>query len=215
MKRMFEDQKDVFYYITTLNENYHHPALPEGAEEGIIRGMYPFSKAEAKAKSPRVQLLGCGSILNEVIAAVDLLRDDWGVAADVWSCPSFNELARDGHAVKRWNRLHPGEKPRKSYVEECLEATEGPIIASTDYIRMFAEQIRPFVPRRYEVLGTDGYGRSDSRQALRHFFEVDRYYVAVTALKALVDEGKLDSGKVADAIAKYGIDPEKPNPLYA
>jgi pyruvate dehydrogenase E1 component len=215
MKRMYEDQKDVFYYITTLNENYHHPALPEGAEEGIIRGMYPFSKAEAKAKAPRVQLLGCGSILNEVIAAVDLLHDDWGVAADVWSCPSFNELARDGHAVKRWNRMHPGESRRKSYVEECLEGTEGPVIASTDYIRMFAEQIRPYVPRRYEVLGTDGFGRSDSRQALRHFFEVDRYYVTVTALQALVDEGKLDSGKVTDAIAKYGIDPEKPNPLYA
>jgi len=216
MKRMYQDQKDVFYYITTLNENYHHPALPEGAEEGIIRGMYRFSKAEAKAKTPRVQLLGCGSILNEVIAAVDLLRDDWGVAADVWSCPSFNELARDGHAVKRWNRLHPAENRRKSYVEECLEGTEGPVIASTDYIRMFAEQIRPFVPRRYEVLGTDGYGRSDSRQALRHFFEVDRYYVTVAALQALVDEGELvDSGKVSEAIKKYGIDPEKPNPLYA
>ncbi|MGR2740638.1 pyruvate dehydrogenase (acetyl-transferring), homodimeric type [Billgrantia sp. Q4P2] len=215
LKRMYEDQENVFYYITTLNENYRHPALPDGAEEGIIKGMYSFSKAKAKGKSPRVQLLGCGSILNEVIAAVELLRDDWGVAADVWSCPSFNELARDGHAVKRWNRLHPGKTPRKSYVEQCLEGTEGPVIASTDYIRMFAEQIRPFVPRRYEVLGTDGFGRSDSREALRRHFEVDRHYVVLAALQALVDEGKLKSGKVRDAIAKYGIDPEKPNPLYA
>jgi pyruvate dehydrogenase E1 component len=215
LKRMYEDQENVFYYITTLNENYHHPALPDGAEEGIIKGMYPFSKAKTKGKGPRVQLLGCGSILNEVIAAVDLLRDDWGVAADVWSCPSFNELARDGQAVKRWNRLHPGETPRKSYVEQCLEDTEGPVIASTDYIRLFAEQVRPFVPRRYEVLGTDGFGRSDSREALRRHFEVDRHYVTLAALQALVDDGKLKSGKVRDAIAKYGIDPEKPNPLYA
>ncbi|MCE8051944.1 pyruvate dehydrogenase (acetyl-transferring), homodimeric type [Halomonas daqingensis] len=215
LKRMYEEQQDVFYYITTMNENYRHPALPEGAEEGIIKGMYRFSQAKGKAKAPRVQLLGCGSILNEVIAAAELLRDDWGVAADVWSCPSFNELARDGHAVKRWNRLHPGETPRKSYVEQCLEGTEGPVIASTDYIRMFAEQIRPFVPRRYEVLGTDGFGRSDSREALRRHFEVDRHYVVLAALQALVDEGKFKSGKVRDAIAKYGIDPEKPNPLYA
>ncbi|WP_163559665.1 pyruvate dehydrogenase (acetyl-transferring), homodimeric type [Halomonas sp. NO4] len=213
IKRMYEDQENVFYYITTLNENYHHPALPDGAEDDIIKGMYAFSKAEGKG--PRVQLLGCGSILNEVIAAVDLLRDDWGVAADVWSCPSLNELARDGHAVKRWNRLHPGKKPRKSHVEQCLEGTDGPVIASTDYIRLFAEQIRPFVPRRYEVLGTDGFGRSDSREALRRHFEVDRHYVTVAALQALVDEGQLKSGKVRDAIAKYGIDPEKPNPLYA
>lgn len=215
LKRMYEEQQDVFYYITTMNENYRHPALPEGAEEGIIKGMYRFSQAKGKAKAPRVQLLGCGSILNEVIAAAELLRDDWGVAADVWSCPSFNELARDGQAVKRWNRLHPGETPRKSYVEQCLEGTEGPVIASTDYIRMFAEQIRPFVPRRYEVLGTDGFGRSDSREALRRHFEVDRHYVVLAALQALVDEGKFKSGKVRDAIAKYGIDPEKPNPLYA
>ncbi|MCE8031394.1 pyruvate dehydrogenase (acetyl-transferring), homodimeric type [Halomonas daqingensis] len=215
LKRMYEEQQDVFYYITTMNENYRHPALPEGAEEGIIKGMYRFSQAKGKAKAPRVQLLGCGSILNEVIAAAELLRDDWGVAADVWSCPSFNELARDGHAVKRWNRLHPGETPRKSYVEQCLEGTEGPVIASTDYIRMFAEQIRPFVPQRYEVLGTDGFGRSDSREALRRHFEVDRHYVVLAALQALVDEGKFKSGKVRDAIAKYGIDPEKPNPLYA
>ena len=215
LKRMYEEQQDVFYYITTMNENYRHPALPEGAEEGIIKGMYRFSQAKGKAKAPRVQLLGCGSILNEVIAAAELLRDDWGVAADVWSCPSFNELARDGHAAKRWNRLHPGETPRKSYVEQCLEGTEGPVIASTDYIRMFAEQIRPFVPRRYEVLGTDGFGRSDSREALRRHFEVDRHYVVLAVLQALVDEGKFKSGKVRDAIAKYGIDPEKPNPLYA
>ncbi len=213
LKRMYEDQENVFYYLTTLNENYSHPALPEGAEEGIIKGMYRFSQAEGKG--PRVQLMGCGSILNEVIAAVDLLREDWGVAADVWSCPSFNELARDGQATARWNRLHPKDKPRQSYVEQCLDGTEGPVVAATDYIRLFAEQIRPFISRRYEVLGTDGFGRSDSRQALRRHFEVDRHHVVVAALKALADEGKVKPAKVVEAIAKYDIDADKTNPLYA
>ncbi len=213
LRRMYQEQENVFYYITTLNENYHHPAMPEGAEEGIIKGMYSLSTG--KGEGPRVQLLGCGAILNEVIAAGELLEEDWGVVADVWSCPSFNELARDGHVVSRWNLLHPDQTPRKSWVEQCLEKTEGPIVASTDYIRLLAEQIRAFVPRRYRVLGTDGYGRSDSRQALRRFFEVDRHYVAVAALKALADEGIIKPGKVLEAIKKYRIDPEMPNPVSA
>ena len=213
LRRMYEAQENVFYYITTLNENYHHPALPAGAETGIIRGMYRFS--EGGGDGPRVRLLGCGSILREVIAAGELLREDWGVTADVWSCPSFNELARDGHATRRWNRLHPGETPRWSYVEECLPAEGGPVIASTDYIRMFAEQIRPFVKARYEVLGTDGFGRSDSREALRRHFEVDRYHVVVAALDALATDDELPVGRVKEAIDKYGLDPERVYSLYA
>jgi len=213
LKRMYEDQENIYYYITTLNENYSHPAMPEGAEEGILKGMYPLSRGEGDG--PRVQLLGCGSILREVMAGAELLKQDWGVVADVWSCPSFNELARDGNESKRWNLLHPDQKPRKSWVEQCLEGTEGPVIAATDYIRLLAEQIRPFVSRRYEVLGTDGYGRSDSRQALRRHFEVDRHYVTVAALKALADEGSIKADKVLEAIKKYGIDSEKTFPLYA
>ena len=159
-----------------------------------------------------MQLLGSGTILREVMAAAELLKKDWGVTADVWSCPSFNELRRDGIAAARWNLLHPTEKPKPSYVEQCLAGTKGPVIASTDYMRTFADQIREFVPRRYKVLGTDGFGRSDSRENLRRFFEVNRYYVAVAALKALAEDGEVPAAKVAEAIKKYGIDPEKPAP---
>jgi pyruvate dehydrogenase E1 component len=173
--------------------------------------MYKLLDAGA-AKGPRAQLLGSGSILREAIAARDLLADDWGVAADVWSCPSFTELRRDGMAAARWNLLHPAEKPRLSYVEQCLGATKGPVVAATDYIRTYADQIREFVPRRYKVLGTDGFGRSDSRANLRRFFEVNRYYIAVAALRALAEEGDIPAAKVAEAIRKYGIDPEKPAP---
>ncbi len=211
LRRMVQEQEDVFYYLTLLNENYEHPALPEGAEKDILKGMYLLKKGPA-GNGPRVQLLGSGAILREAIAAAELLRKDWGVEADIWSCPSFNELARDGQAAARWNLLHPTEKPKLSHVEQCLKDTRGPIIASTDYVRAFAEQIRPFVPRRYAVLGTDGFGRSDTREKLRAFFEVDRRYVAVAALKALADEGQLDKAKVKEAIAKYGLDPDKPNP---
>ena len=211
LRRMVQEQEDVFYYITLLNENYEHPALPEGAEKDILKGMYLLKKGPA-GNGPRVQLAGSGAILREVIAAAELLKKDWGVEADLWSCPSFNELARDGQATARWNLLHPTEKPKLSHVEQCLKDTRGPVIASTDYVRAFAEQIRSFVPRRYAVLGTDGFGRSDTREKLREFFEVDRRYVAVAALKALADEGQLDKAKVKEAIAKYGIDPNKPNP---
>jgi pyruvate dehydrogenase E1 component len=211
LRRMFKDQEDVYYYITLMNENYSHPAMPDGTEEGILRGMYLFRDA-SKKKGPRVQLLGCGTILREVIAASELLEQDFGVAADIWSCPSFNELRRDGLEVERWNLLHPAQAPRKSYVDECLDTRQGPIIAATDYMRAFADQIRPYVPRRYVCLGTDGFGRSDYRVALRKFFEVDRHYVAIAALKVLADEGTLPETKVEAAIAKYGIETEKPAP---
>jgi pyruvate dehydrogenase E1 component len=159
-----------------------------------------------------VQLLGCGSILREVIAAADLLQQDWGVSADIWSCPSFTELRRDAIDAERWNLLHPTEAPRKSWVETCLDGRQGPVVASTDYIRLFADQIRPYVKARYRVLGTDGFGRSDYRRKLRHFFEVDRHWVTLAALESLAKDGAVPAARVAEAIQKYGIDPEKPNP---
>lgn len=215
MRRMFKEQDDVFYYLTVMNENYEHPEMPSGAEKDIVKGMYLFrkgAKGKGKQAAPRVQLLGSGTIFREVIAAADLLKNEWGVDADLWGCPSFNELGREGQDVARWNMLHPSEKPKLSHVERCLSATQGPIIAASDYVRMYAEQIRPFIDRRYVTLGTDGFGRSDTRKALRHFFEVDRYWVTIAALKALADEGAIDRSKVAEAIVKYGIDINKPNP---
>ena len=212
LTRMYAEQQDVYYYITLMNENYTHPAMPEGAEAGILKGMYRLRAGGGDAKAPRVQLMGSGTILRQVIAAADLLAADWGVAADLWSCPSFTELARDGYAVARWNTLHPAEPPRRSHVQACLDGTRGPVIAATDYMRLFAEQIRAQVPRRYVVLGTDGFGRSDTRAKLRRFFEVDAQHVAVAALKALADDGAIPAAKVAEAIAKYGLDPEKPAP---
>ncbi len=212
MRRMFQNQEDVFYYLTTMNENYTHPDMPEGAEEGILKGLYRLQAGAGKKAAKRVQLLGSGTILREALAAADLLAEDFGMVADVWSAPSFNELVRDGRAVERWNRLHPGAKPKASWVEACLGETEGPVIAATDYKRTFADQIRAFVPRRYTVLGTDGYGRSDSREALRRFFEVDRYHIVVASLKALADDGEIPRKKVTDAIKKYEIDPDAPNP---
>jgi pyruvate dehydrogenase E1 component len=219
LRRMYEEQQDVYYYITVMNENYPHPAMPSGAEQGIIKGMYllkdggTVAKSAAKsAKAPRVQLMGSGTILREVIAAADLLRDEWKVNADVWSVTSFNELRRDGMSVERWNRLHPGKPPRKSYVETMLEGRVGPVIASTDYMRNYADQIRQHVDRRYVTLGTDGFGRSDYRVKLRRFFEVDRHYVTVAALKALADDDEIKRDVVEAAIAKYGLDTERPDP---
>ena len=214
LRRMLADQEDVYYYITLLNENYPHPVMPEGAAAGILRGMYLLADGGKAAKGePRVQLFGSGAILREVQAAAELLASDWSVKSDVWSCPSFNELQRDGVAAERWNLLHPESKPRLSYVAECLQGREGPGIAATDYVRTFAEQIRPFVGRKYVTLGTDGYGRSDFRRKLREFFEVNRHFVALAALKALAEEGTVPAKSVAQAIKKYGIDPEKPNPI--
>ncbi len=211
MRRMYQNQEDVFYYLTVMNENYAHPAMPKGAEEGIIKGMYKFSASKAKAKA-RVQLLGSGTILREVIAAGELLEKDFGIAADVWSVTSFNELRREGIDCERWNTLHPEAKARVSYVEQSLDA-KTPVIAATDYIRSYADQIRPFVKAQYKTLGTDGFGRSDTRKKLRGFFEVDRFYVAVAALKALADEGTIPASEVSKAIKLYKINPDKPNPV--
>jgi len=211
LRRMCAEQEDVYFYLTVMNENYTHPAMPEGAVPGILKGMYKLRDG-SEGKAPRVQLLGSGVILRQAIAAAELLKSDWGVDADIWSCPSFTELARDGNAVTRWNTLHPSETPRRSHVETCLAGTQGPVIAATDYMRLFAEQIRALIPRRYVVLGTDGYGRSDTREKLRHYFEVNPQYLAVAALKALADDGAIPMAKVAEAIAKYGLDPDKPAP---
>ena len=212
LRRMYAEQQDVYYYLTVMNENYRQPAMPEGAAPSIIKGMYLFRAGEKGSKGPRVQLLGCGTILREVVEAAGLLKVDWGVAADLWSCPSFTLLARDGMAVARENLLNPTAKPKLSHVARCLADTQGPVVAATDYIRAFAEQIRAYVPRRYVVLGTDGFGRSDTREKLRRFFEVDRHYVTVAALKALADDGALPAATVAEAMKKYGIDPAKPAP---
>ena len=218
LKRMVEKQENVFYYLTLLNENYPMPGLTEGTEEQIIKGMYLCKPAAAVAAgAPRVQLLGSGSILRESIAAQELLLKDWGVAADVWSCPSFNELAREGQDVERWNLLHPTEKQRVPFVTQQLEPHAGPVVASTDYIKNYVEQIRPFIPqgRAYKVLGTDGFGRSDFRYRLREHFEINRHYITVAALRALADEGKVPMDRVTAAIKQYGIQADKINPLYA
>jgi pyruvate dehydrogenase E1 component len=217
LRRMLAEQEDVYYYITLMNENYVHPAMPPDARDGILRGMYLLrpsaSSGQAKKKTPCVQLFGSGAILREVLAGADLLANEWNVSSDVWSVTSFNALQRDGVAARRWNLLHPEEKPRLSYVEECLRDRQGPGVASTDYIRTFAEQIRPYVGRRYVALGTDGYGRSDFRRKLRAFFEVDRHFVALAALHALAEEGTLPASTVQKALKKYQIDPNKRNPI--
>lgn len=216
LRRMLDEQEDVYYYITALNENYAHPAMPKGAEEGIVRGMYLLKSTSARRGAPKVQLMGSGAILNEVIAGAELLAKDFGVAADIWSVTSFTELRREAEEVERWNMLHPAETPRVPYVTQCLASRgDTPTVASTDYVKLFADQIRPFVRTPYIVLGTDGFGRSDYRRQLRHHFEVDRHFVAVAALKALADDNKLPSSKVVEAIARYGIDPDKADPARA
>ena len=211
LRRMYGNNEDVYYYITVMNENYPHPAMPEDSTEGILKGMYLLQ--ESGSGEPRVQLLGSGTILREVLAAAELLGSDFGVGADVWSVTSFNELRRDCLDVDRWNLLHPEQSAKKSYVGQCLERNGGPVIAATDYMKLYADQIRSHVPAPYVVLGTDGYGRSDTRAKLRKFFEVDRHYVVVAALKALADEGKIPAAKVTEAMKNYHIDPEKPNPV--
>ncbi|STY29388.1 Pyruvate dehydrogenase (decarboxylase component) E1p [Legionella wadsworthii] len=209
--RMYEKQENVFYYITVMNENYMHPDMPEGVEEGIIKGMYLLQESNKKSKS-HVQLMGSGTILREVIKAAEMLKEDYSVTADIWSVTSFNELRRDGLAVERYNRMHPKDKEQKSYVTTLLEKMPGPVIAATDYMRIYADQIRPFVPNNYVALGTDGYGRSDTRERLRHFFEVDAKHIVLAALNALVAEGTMDKSKVVDAIKRYNINPDKLNP---
>jgi pyruvate dehydrogenase E1 component len=218
LKRMVERQDNVYFYLTLLNENYAMPGLQPGTEEQIIKGMYLCKQAPAlAAKAPTVQLLGSGTILRESIAAQELLEKDWGVAAGVWSCPSFNELTRDGQDADRWNLLHPEDTPRVTFVGQQLAGSTGPVVASTDYMKAYAEQIRPFIPkgRTYRVLGTDGFGRSDFRSKLREHFEINRHYIVVAALKALADDGSVPAAKVSEAIRKYGINTDKINPLYA
>ena len=211
LRRMFQEQEDVYFYLTLMNENYPHPGLPEGAEASIVKGMYLLQDG-GESSGPRVQLFGCGTILREVIAAAELLKEDFKVSADLWSVTSFNELRREGMSTERWNLLHPTQPRRMSHIETCLAGRAGPVIASSDYMRAFAEQVRAYIPRRYITLGTDGFGRSDYRVQLRRFFEVNRYYVAVAALKALADEGQIKAEQVEEAIKKYGLDTERPDP---
>jgi len=224
IRRMYVEDESVFYYITTMNENYTHPDMPEGCEEGILKGMYMLEDGDSKEykvsagkgkKANRVRLMGSGTILREVQAAAEILRKDYKIAVDVWSATSINELARDGLDVDRWNMMHPEEKPRVSYVEQCLGERDGPVIAATDYMKLYSDQIRAFVPGPYKVLGTDGFGRSDSREKLRHFFEVNRHYVVVAALNELARAGTIEAKTVSEAIKKFKLDPEKLNPLFA
>ena len=212
LHRMYGEGENVYYYLTVMNEKYPQPAMPAGVENGILSGMYRLR--EGQGEGPRVQLLGSGAILREVLAAAEMLEHDHGVVADVWSVTSFNELARDGLDTDRWNMLHPDEENRLSYVERQLVSTTGPVVAASDYVRLFAEQIRGYVPRAYLTLGTDGWGRSDGREKLRQFFEVDREYVCVAALSALAGEGGVDPEIVTRAIEKYGIDTERPAPRH-
>jgi len=211
LKRMYQMKENVFYYISLMNENYQHPAMPKGSEEGIVKGIYCLKEDEEKGT--KVQLMGSGTILREVLAAAQLLKDDFKINADVWSVTSVNELAREAKACDRWNQLHPTKKAHQSYLETQLSGRKGPVIMATDYVRAYSEQIREYIPSRFVSLGTDGFGRSDTRDNLRIFFEVNRYYVVVAALKALSDDGEIDSKVVQKAITKYGIDPEKPNPI--
>jgi pyruvate dehydrogenase E1 component len=211
LRRMMEEQENVFYYITCMNENYAHPPMPQGVEDGILRGMY-LLHVGGQGKV-RVQLMGSGTILREVIGAAELLEQDFDIPADVWSVTSFNELRRDALEIERWNHLNPDKPKRQSYVEKCFADREGPYIAATDYMKIVADQIQRWVPGRFMSLGTDGYGRSDARKALREHFEVDRRFIAITALNSLAEDGVLDQNSVAEAIEKYGIDPDRPDPV--
>lgn len=211
LQEMYAEEKDVFYYVMAMNERYAHPAMPKGAEEGILKGMYLF-KDGGKGKL-KIQLFGSGAILNETIAAADLLEKDFGVSADIWSITSYSELRRDGSNVERANMLSPDKKPALTYVEQCLAGREGPVVAASDYVRAYADLVRPYIQRTYVTLGTDGYGRSDTRERLRRFFEVDRHHIVVAALYALSKDGKVKASLVTDAMKKYGIDPKTPNPV--
>ena len=211
LQRMMQDQENVFYYLTVMNENYIHPALSEANKEGIIKGMYLLS--ETKPSKQHVQLLGSGTILSEVIAAAELLKTDFDVSADIWSVTSFSELRKQALSVERHNLLHPNDVEQQSYVTQCLQNRLGPVIAASDYIRLNADQIRGFIKAPYTVLGTDGYGRSDTREQLRQFFEVNRYYIVLASLHALMAEGLVSTTEIDRAFKKYAIDPKKPNPF--
>jgi len=209
---MVEEKQDCYYYITAMNENYSHPAMPEDVEEGILKGAYRLRKSGKKLKN-RVQLMGSGTILREAEAAAAMLEDEWKVAADVWSATSFTELTREGQECERHNRLHPEAKAKTPYITAALEERGGPVIAATDYIQAYPDQIRRFVPGSFTTLGTDGYGRSDTRAALRRFFEVDAAHIVVAALKSLADEDAIPASKVKEAIEKYGIDADCAPPI--
>ena len=209
IKEMFYEQKDVIYYLTLENENYIHPAMPKGVEEDIIKGMYKLHST----KNPKVRLLGSGPLLNEVIAAAKILKDEWGVDPGIWNVTSFTELRREAEEVERWNIINPGKKPKKAHIEKALNNNEVPTIAVSDYVKMSSEQISPYVSGPFYSLGTDGFGRSDTRENLRHFFEVDRYYIVLTAIRALANEGKIEMKVVDKVIKKYKIDSNKPNPI--
>ncbi|MEJ2756464.1 MAG: pyruvate dehydrogenase (acetyl-transferring), homodimeric type, partial [Gammaproteobacteria bacterium] len=214
IRRMYEQQENVFYYITTLNENYVHPPMPTGAEDGIRRGMYLFKAAEEPLDSRlKVHILGSGAIMNEVIAAAELLQMGYGVQADVWSVTSYSELRREGASAQRWSMLHPDEPKRLPYVTSCFADENVPVVASSDYMKLVADQIRPFIRNHFTTLGTDGFGRSDTRQKLRHHFEVDRYFIVVAALNALADKGYLGRSRVADALRRYEIEVDLPDPV--
>ncbi len=208
---MYVRKEPKYFYITVMNENYQQPEMPAGCEEGIIKGMYLLRKGSRKNAGKMVQLLGSGAILREVIAAAELLKE-FDIDADIWSVTSFNELKRDGDSVHRWNMLHPDEKPRQCYIEQCLDNASGPVIAATDYLKSYAGQVREYVSSQYRVLGTDGFGRSDTRERLRHFFEVDRYFIVLAALDSLAKENIIDSALVKKAIDQFDIDPNKPDP---
>jgi len=214
LRRMFVEQEDVYYYITVENENYHHPAMPEGVEEGIVRGLYRFSQVARPGKK-HVNLMSCGAIMQQAMKAADMLKEDFGITADLWAATSFNELARDGQDAERRNRMNPTADPAQPYVTQALSGARGPVIAATDYMKNYAEQIRAFVPQPFHVLGTDGFGRSDSRVKLRRHFEVDAAHIAATAVYALFREGAVTAKEVEAAYAKYAIDPAKSNPRTA
>jgi len=214
LKRMYQDDENCFYYITLMNENWHHPEMPAGCEEGVINGMYKLTAAAEGAKHT-VQLLGSGAILGEVIEAAKILQDDYQIAADIWSMTSFTQLVRDAQECDRWNLLHPEEIQKSAYITQQLAVSDGPVIAASDYIKTSMSQLAMYVPHHYSVLGTDGFGRSDTRAKLRHFFEVDRFFIVISSLKALADEGDIDASVVSQAIAKFNIDPNKISPMRA
>jgi pyruvate dehydrogenase E1 component len=213
IRRMYGEQEDIFYYVTMYNENYAMPPMPEGVRDGILKGMYLFQAAEGAQGRPRVQLLGSGPILREALRARELLHEQFGVAADVWSVTSFNLIRRDALQADRWNQLHPAETPRRPYLNTLLDSTEGPIIAATDYMKIVADQIAPWLGGRLQALGTDGFGRSDNRAYLRRFFEVDAESIALAALHELAERGQVSKSVVSEAVAKLGVNPEKANPM--
>ena len=208
---MYNDQENIFYYITTMNENYKHPKIPENSEKGILKGMYLFKEFNKKGKT-KIQLLGCGTVLREIISAAEILSKEYGIDSSIWSVTSFNELRKNGMEVERRNLLNPGEKPKKTYIEECLLDKEGPIVAASDYVRNFSDQIRPYISRSFYSFGTDGYGRSDSRKKLRKFFEVDKEHIVAYTLSVLAKEQLISSKEVKKAMKKYKIDKNKPIP---